>query len=229
MGDADGRGASRAGGFNCRSGWSSRSSRSSDSWSTSTSGSGSRAGRSSFGSGKSARPWRSRDDGDRDPGLPARPRSLAGIPSATEPDPTRPGPSARRWQRAYPWYDSKNDAVKPDRLARDPEPPRASFASGLSARSSSFLGNLRSRSWGSWLALAALIGVLVWFWRIYEPSGGGLAGESSKGRGEPRRVEALPPGMRREFESSDPWDEALRRRDRGDLAGAWSACSPTNC
>ena len=26
--------------------------------------------------------------------------------------------------------------------------------------------------------------------------------------------------MRREFESSDPWEEAIRRRGRGDLAGA---------
>ena len=72
---------------------------------------------------------------------------------------------------------------------------------------------------GFLIALVALLGVLLWFWKIYEPSGEDLP-QSSRGRGEPSRVEALPAGMRREFESSDPWEEALRRRARGDLAGA---------
>jgi hypothetical protein len=116
---------------------------------------------------------------------------------------------------SYPWYDPQKDAVKPMALPPVPEPARASSSNpgALGA-----LGNLISIV-GFLIALVVLLGVLLWFWKIYEPSGEDLP-VSSKGRGEPSRVESLPAGMRREFESSDPWEEALRRRARGDLAGA---------
>jgi Domain of unknown function (DUF4129) len=133
--------------------------------------------------------------------------------SDTEPDPeTTRAVSSALGKGSYPWYDSQKDAVKPIALPEEEKPIRfPNYNLG-------FLGNVISVV-GFLLALAALIAVLAWFWKIYEPSGEDLP-QSSRGRGEPSRVEALPEGMRRQFESSDPWEEALRRRARGDLAGA---------
>jgi hypothetical protein len=118
----------------------------------------------------------------------------------------------------YPWYDAGKDAVRPIALPRDPEPSQSN-ASSPSRGFLPGLGNLIATI-GLLIGLAALIGLLVWFWRIYEPTDPGEVPLSSRDRGEPSRIEALPAGMRREFESSDPWEEALRRRALGDLAGA---------
>ena len=121
---------------------------------------------------------------------------------------------------SFPWYDAGKDQAKPMQI------PITSQVS--QEGSSSSMGNWEwLRSLGDVVSLvvfgavlAGLIGLMVWFWRIYEPIDSGEGARSAGGRGEPSRVESLPAGMRREFESSDPWEEALRRRDRGDLAGA---------
>jgi hypothetical protein len=72
---------------------------------------------------------------------------------------------------------------------------------------------------GFGVALAVLIGLLIWLWRIFEPTDlEDLHGEKRKAGAE--RIEPLPEGMDREFDLSDPWQESIRRRDRGDLSGA---------
>ncbi len=138
-----------------------------------------------------------------------------------DPDPSRAVGSALG-KGAFPWYDSSKDQAKPFALPRESEVSRASESSSSSTGSwgwLGWLGNLVTLALFG-VALGVLIGLMVWFWRIYEPIDSGDPSGSSKGRGEPSRIEALPEGMRREFESSDPWEEAIRRRDRGDLAGA---------
>ena len=123
----------------------------------------------------------------------------------------------------FPWYDAAKDEVKPIAI---PQPAKVTAAESSSGSTSSSgrgwaggLGNLVSLL-GFGVALVALIALLVWFWRIYEPVASTDGPGSAKGPGEASRVEALPPGLRREFESTDPWEEAIRRRERGDLAGA---------
>ena len=81
------------------------------------------------------------------------------------------------------------------------------------------LGNLIATA-GFAVALAVLVGLLAWFWRIYEPSADADAEGDWKARGVPVRVEELPAGLGLGYDASDPWAEAIRRRDRGDLAGA---------
>jgi hypothetical protein len=117
-------------------------------------------------------------------------------------------------KRNFPWYDSKTDSAKPINLRPEPTPtpnlPSFSFLR--------FLGQFITLI-GFGIALAILIGLLVWFWRIYEPNDLEKVAEPRK-QGVPSRVEALPEGMEGEFQTSDPWQEAIRRRNRGDLAGA---------
>ena len=137
----------------------------------------------------------------------------------TEIDPTRSVGSALG-KGSFPWYDPRKDEAKPIpiRIENDVKPASSAGNSGGLGWFSS-VGDLIAKM-GFLVALGALVALLVWFWRMYEPIDSGEGDDSSKGRGEPSRIESLPPGMRREFESSDPWEEALRRRDRGDLAGA---------
>ncbi len=117
---------------------------------------------------------------------------------------------------SFPWYDPARDAVKAVDVTIDPEPtpapspersPRAGWGPGDVIAFAGFS-----------VAIAALVALLAWFWRSHEPTAGEVAPGSSRPGGG--RVEELPAGLRREVESSDPWDEATRRRDRGDLAGA---------
>jgi hypothetical protein len=167
--------------------------------------------------------------------------SLAAIshdsaPATGEPedDPTRAVGSALD-KGGFPWYDSQKDAVKTISLPREPSSSSSSSGSSSSSSSSSsesgstssgsslsiagFFGNLVSIL-GLGLALAVLIGMLVWFWRIYEPIAAEEGPKLPKNRAEPSRIDTLPEGMQSEFESSDPWAEAIRRRNRGDPAGA---------
>jgi hypothetical protein len=133
-------------------------------------------------------------------------------PPSTETDPGRAVGSALG-KGSFPWYDSAKDQVKPMVLATPPKPWTGDWSWLRS------VGGVMGLVFFG-LALAALVAALVWFWRIYEPIDGGAQSGSLDARGQPSRIESLPEGMRREFESTDPWEEALRRRDRGDLAGA---------
>jgi Domain of unknown function (DUF4129) len=146
--------------------------------------------------------------------------STAGLAPAQAPesDPDKAISSALG-KGSFPWYDPSKDQAKPFALPKEPEVDRAQGSSSSGPRWNLPIGNVIALvAFG--LGLAALVGLLAWFWRIYEPIDAGEATGAAKGRGGPSRIEALPEGMRREIESSDPWEEALRRRDRGDLAGA---------
>ena len=119
----------------------------------------------------------------------------------------------------FPWYDAEKDGVKP--IAPPRERAAAPAGSNPSGAGSGGLGlGDVIATIGFLLALGLLIGLLAWFWRIYEPTDSSGLPESSKAHAGPSRVESLPAGMRREFESSDPWEEALRRRSIGDFEGA---------
>jgi hypothetical protein len=73
---------------------------------------------------------------------------------------------------------------------------------------------------GFCIGLAALVGLLLWFWKIYEPSSLDQASRNPRKPATMPRVESLPEAMEREYASSEPWQEAIRRRVRGDLSGA---------
>jgi hypothetical protein len=119
---------------------------------------------------------------------------------------------------AYPWYDPPRDRVKPmanpstNSVQVQPSDSTASKATGRDLGSAISFGLFV-------VALGVLIGLLVWFWRTYQPD---LEEDRSRPdrAGDAIRVEALPEGMRRDYAGDDPWSEALRRRAAGDLDGA---------
>jgi hypothetical protein len=135
---------------------------------------------------------------------------------------------------SFPWYDAPRDVVRPIQvpLNRDRSTSNRSTSSSSPSSSSSSSSSPPAASAGGWdfggwisfvgfaLAIGALVALLVWFWRIYEPAADAELDHSSKSEGEPARIEELPAGLRLGYDPSDPWAEAIRRRDRGDLAGA---------
>jgi hypothetical protein len=135
---------------------------------------------------------------------------------AAEDDPTK-AVGAALGKTAYPWYDAANDRAKT--VAMPDVPKQAKSEPSGDPSSLKGAGDIVAYVVFG-VVLGGLVALLIWFWRIYEPIDEGSGPSRSKGPGEASSVEALPPGMRREFASSDPWDEAKRRRDRGDLAGA---------
>jgi len=153
----------------------------------------------------------------------------AGLARAEGPaaDPARAVGSALG-KGAYPWYDSPKDAIRPVRVPTGNSWWSKSSSSSKTSSSASSSPKPAGAAWdfgngiatgGFAVGLAALIGLLIWFWRIYEPSADADLGPE-QGRGEPSRVEELPANLRRGFDPADAWAEAIRRRDRGDLAGA---------
>jgi len=113
---------------------------------------------------------------------------------------------------SFPWYDAPKDEIRVVSLPAEPAAtPASSTAPGWNP------GDIIAFV-GFAIALAALLALLAWFYRVYEPSA--EAESPTTSRAIRARVEQLPAGLRREVESDDPWSEAIRRRDRGDLAGA---------
>ncbi|MDR3635018.1 MAG: hypothetical protein P4L84_14535 [Isosphaeraceae bacterium] len=116
----------------------------------------------------------------------------------------------------YPWYDRASDSAKPIIPKGDWNwewVPDWKFGKlpGLGS-----LGDLIALVMIV-VALAVFAGTLFWLWRRYEP---GLADTEveARRRAGALRIEGLPEGLRPE--TDDPWNEALRRRQRGDFAGA---------
>jgi hypothetical protein len=159
---------------------------------------------------------------------------LRGVPTADgapDPDPSRDVGRAMS-RGSFPWYDAPKDMVRPIRVpvGRDGLPSNGSSSTSKSSSSSpspSSTGSSGAWDLGSWisfagfvLAIGGLLALLVWFWRIYEPAPDADSGDSSRSEGEPSRIDELPAGLRLGYDPSDPWAEAIRRRDRGDLAGA---------
>jgi Domain of unknown function (DUF4129) len=157
-------------------------------------------------------------------------RGAQAVGGPPDPDPSRAVGRAMS-NGSFPWYDAPRDVVRPIQvpLGRDGSASNGSTSSKSSPSTSSPSASPSSGGWdfGGWvsfagfaLAIGALVGLLFWFWRIYEPAADAELGDSSKSEGEPTRIDELPAGLRLGYDPSDPWAEAIRRRDQGDLAGA---------
>lgn len=113
----------------------------------------------------------------------------------------------------YPWYDARTDSVVPV------WPPGRWFTDWLDGLRLPRLGWLGAGEYLAiglvTLALAALLAVLVELWRRYQP---GAGDDKVAGAASGDRIEGLPAGVSPGF--GDPWEEALRCRQRGDYARA---------
>lgn len=118
---------------------------------------------------------------------------------------------------AYPWYDAAADGPKAVNPPRVPEPPPQAqdATSEISLGGGGFGGTLMFVVMAA--ALLAGAAYLVWTWRHHF---GGLEvpARSPRAPGSASRVAALPAGL--SVATDDPWSEARRRRDQGDLSGA---------
>jgi hypothetical protein len=124
---------------------------------------------------------------------------------------------------SYPWYDAKADSYRP--VVKIPPAWLDRFFEWLGGLFR-WLGGARIPWVGRvgdliaiglvMLALAVLIVVLIELWRRYRPVG--EPGAATVRAGSASWVEGLPVGVR--GDAGDPWDEAVRLRARGDLAGA---------
>ena len=112
------------------------------------------------------------------------------------------------------WFDPATQRVRPVDIPVDARP--SGDPSWLRT-----LGNLFGRGLGVGnilpvaglvIALLVLVGILVWFWREYQPIPGEADPRPAKPGGA-RSIEALPEALRGD---GDPWAEALRLRDLGD-------------
>jgi hypothetical protein len=116
----------------------------------------------------------------------------------------------------YPWYDPGRDAIKPVALPSDFDLSRQRWLDfrmpGLSIPVGQILAILVLVA-----LLVALFVMLAWYWRFPELQGPQLA-KHRRGSGSAARVGTLPPGF--DIDLTDPWGEAVRRRERGDYAGA---------
>ncbi len=134
--------------------------------------------------------------------------------AASGPEPDRKVPSALA-KGKYPWYDARSDAFKPVWPPREPDLKWLDRLPKFGTIGS--IGELITIGLAM-LALAVFLVVLVELWRrhrtVEAPSGARLVSRL----GSEARVEGLPTGVRTGADA--PWDEALRRRERGDYAGA---------
>jgi hypothetical protein len=124
---------------------------------------------------------------------------------------------------AYPWYDARNDTVKPLWPPEERELRWEWLERLLRGKNLSWvpgLGQLIMFALAM-TGLAILLAVLVALWRHYQPIGDDWLTPGRRTRdeaGAAARIEDLPEGLRPE--TDDPWAEALRCRDRGDYARA---------
>ena len=152
-----------------------------------------------------------------------------------QPDPARgdhpPNPLAEPEQAtaraltegSYPWYDQATDGFRaitvPVPETPAPPPTTSGKSGGGSWTGPSLAAILKFLLF---LAVAAVVvGLMVWFYRIYQPEDE-TATRSSRTvpAAESPQMGELPAGLRDEVGRSDPWSEAIRRRQQGDLAGA---------
>ncbi len=144
------------------------------------------------------------------------------------PDPDRSIKSALG-REDFPWYDAKNDQVRPIEL---PATGRPNPSEDQKSRQSDPPRDRKSNEpfsgweWGDYLvfggfvvALAALVGLVIRFWKRFEPTVDTVT-DASRPAAPSRNGEALPADLRRDGATEDPWVEANRRRLAGDHAGA---------
>ncbi len=140
--------------------------------------------------------------------------SLAASDPEKSPESARSVPSALA-KGKYPWYDAKGDAFKPVWPQREPDLEWLNRLPNLGNLGS--VGELITIGLAM-LALAVLLVVLVELWRRYRPVEAPSGVKIVSRLGSPARLEGLPTGV--STGADDPWDEAQRRRERGDYAGA---------
>jgi hypothetical protein len=135
-------------------------------------------------------------------------------------------------QGGFPWYDRQADRVKPM------IPDRSSWLESIGDRMRSFfkwlddffgrLGSKLPRVPGAnpgsiiptllFVVAGGLLIVILWrLWRLHEPSSL-TPDRSAEGIGQAARIAGL--GSDAAFETTDAWNEALRRRAAGDRGGA---------
>jgi hypothetical protein len=140
---------------------------------------------------------------------------------------TAPGPPAAVREAlkkgAYPWYDTRNDTVKPLWPPREQELRWDWLDRLLKGKNLSWIPALGQLIMFvlAMVGLVILLAVLLALWRHYQPSGDDWLTQGWRARdeaGAAARIEDLPEGLRPE--TDDPWAEALRCRDRGDYARA---------
>ncbi len=139
---------------------------------------------------------------------------LAASDPGKGPEPDRAVPSALA-KGKYPWYDARGDAFKPVWPPREPNldwldrmPKFGNIGS---------IGELITIGLAMF-ALAVFLVVLVELWRRHRPVEAPSGARLVSRLGSAGRVEGLPKGV--STGPDEPWDEAQRRRDRGDYAGA---------
>ena len=140
--------------------------------------------------------------------------SLAASGPGSGPEPARSVPSALA-KGKYPWYDARGDAFKPVWPPREPDLKWLDRLPKFGKIGS--IGELITIGLAM-LALAVFLVVLVELWRRHRPVEAPSGAKLVSRLGSEARVEGLPTGV--STGADDPWDEALRRRERGDYAGA---------
>ena len=179
--------------------------------------------------GGASPPGRRREPGGGPPMVIGFGLALAGLVlgagGAADSDPSREVGKAMA-RMSIPWYDAPKDAIRPVRLGSTRDDSR-SRGSSTSSGSSDASGSSGGWDFGGWVAfggfalgLGVLMAALIWFWRTHEPSSDLGADERPRPGAGPIRFDELPAGLRAGHDASDPWAEAVRLRDAGDLAGA---------
>ncbi|WP_435018696.1 DUF4129 domain-containing protein [Tundrisphaera sp. TA3] len=142
---------------------------------------------------------------------------LAAPADAESPDPSRAVNQALG-KAAPRWFDPAKDAIRPVAIPIDLAPEDIPSKSGR-------WPGLGGAGLGSFLpitamvaALGALIGVLIYSWIQYRPIAEEMPASRPRGPGGARSVEELPEALR--GGSADPWEDALRLRDRGERGPA---------
>ena len=116
---------------------------------------------------------------------------------------------------SFPWYDAQADQV---RVVKVRVPPDLSALDRVPT--------LKAWRWGDYVVFGGFVVALVVVavlmarsWKRYLPTADSATDQADPGRGN-RAGEALPAALRRFDPGDDPWAEANRLRQAGDLAGA---------
>ncbi len=118
----------------------------------------------------------------------------------------------------FPWYDAEKDKVKPGEMPAKPREFNPATPASSGAGVAMGLGDVFSYVL-MFLALAALLMLLVWLYRMYQPAPSEREAKKPLRPINPARIEDLPEEMRTPH-SDDPWTEMRRCRERGDWNGA---------
>ena len=140
--------------------------------------------------------------------------SLAGQEVAAGPPGAGSVPTALG-RGSFPWYDAKTDKV---RVVKLPVPPDLSALDRLPGASAWLWGDYLVFG-GFVVALVAVAVLMARSWKRFVPTEDSSDDQRRGGRGN-SAGDLLPDALRRLGPTVDPWAEANRLRQAGDLAGA---------